>query len=150
MAVTRALGLAKPRPQDPATNSATANTAPDNIAPSAPTGSIAPIPAYNTLHPVSTPFSPVSPQGHTFSWSSLWLRKRQSIVETLPSALNSGELSFNGMHGSCCTCGDKHKQKETMHEKAWGVSGFWKKGMGRPKKGGVEVVPMENGGAFWN
>lgn len=64
------------------------------------------------------------------------------MVETPPSTLDTSELPFNGMHGSCCVCGDKYTQKEAVKAKAWGSSGFWKKGMGHAKKRGIEWVPL--------
>ncbi|RPB19794.1 hypothetical protein L211DRAFT_852903 [Terfezia boudieri ATCC MYA-4762] len=146
--VTRALGLAKSRTQDSATNITTANTDPGNTVPGVPTGSIATIPICNSFHPGSGPFSQSSAQRRTFSWSPLWPGKKQSIVETIPSALIAPELPFNGMHGSCCTCGDKHRQKESPKERAW-TSWLGKNGMGRAQRG-VEWVPRGSGGAFWN
>ncbi|KAF8426759.1 hypothetical protein EV426DRAFT_592691 [Tirmania nivea] len=148
--VTRALGLAKSRIKDPATNDITVNTDPGNTAPGVPTGSIAPIPVCNTFHPSWAPFSPSSAQHRTISWPIFWPSKKKSIVETLPSILDTPELPFNGMHGSCCVCGDKHKQKEATKVKAWGNSGFWNKCMGHAKKRGFEWPPLGSGGSFWS
>ncbi|KAF8458637.1 hypothetical protein BGX38DRAFT_1264944 [Terfezia claveryi] len=127
---TRALGLAKPITQNPATNITTANTDPGNSAPGVPTGSIASTPVCNTFQPGSAPFSQFSAQRRTFSWSPLWPSKKQSIVENIPSALFAPELPFNGMHGSCCTCGDKHRHKEGPKERARGLRGFGKMAWG--------------------